>query len=198
MSSWLTLTDAKDFLRKNSAASPDDPKLQRLVDAACELIEDKKGFVQSTPCDDTLVALPGGVVILKSRPLLEISAVTLLHPSGASIVFNQFDPTVGTPGWSFAGSTDNVGILAVPACEGDYVRVQYTAGYASIPENFTQAALELTLHNWRASQTNTGGKRPGVNVDAVIVPGSTAALPYRVRELLGLDGKQTTDEVLFA
>lgn len=182
---FIGLVDAKNHLKKNGQAA-DDEKLRGFIDGACDVISDRMGHISpATVTSDLCVRT--GTVVLPERPVISIVSVVKL-PGG--VVIPQADKLAGSTGWTL---TSPEGVMTVSGWCGD-VRVTYRAGRSPLPPKFRLAGLELIGHLWRVSQQNAGGGRPAVSVDEVIVPGTTFALPYTVRQLLGLD-KRPRDEV---
>lgn len=191
--SWITLAQAKDFLRRDAAASADDTTLQRFVDGACEAVENAKGHVAPTPLLEDHQCGDGGTVILDERPVLSVQSVTLVHGPGSSEVLDAFVPGVNARGWL----SPSPGVVVVPAVAGTWVEVAYTAGVDLIPARWEQAALELVRHANKL-WTSNAARRAGAAPEPEYIPGAASAMPNRVRELLDLWGKNQTDEVLFA
>jgi hypothetical protein len=193
--SWIDLPTVKAYLRKTTAA--DDAMLTKYIGAACSAIELIKRHVD--PVDvagEIQTASRRGIVILDERPVIEITSVSRIVGAGTLVQpVPQFDLDAGVlDGWRLQSVG---GVLAVPR-SGDYV-IAYTAGRDPVPDNIVEAALELVAHLWRTTQLNPGGGRPQVgDTDQLVIPGLANALPYRVRELLGLFGKQLRDEVFLA
>lgn len=182
---FISLVDAKAHLKKSAPA--DDEKLRQFVSAACQMITDRMGQVSPL----TVVAdrrLHRCRIVLPARPVISIVSVQQL-PGLAAIA--QADAGTGTGGWTLESAE---GVLSVTGWSGR-IRVTYRAGRTPLPADFRLAALELVSHLWRTSQLNAGGGRPAVGVDETIVPGVSYALPYNVRQLLGLD-KRPQDEIL--
>ena len=180
---FISLAEAKNHLKLSSTG--DDEKLRSFVSAACQMITDRRGQVSPL----TVVhEAAGRTVVLPKRPVIAVTSVEEL-PGLAAVP--AADSAAQVDGWVLSSAE---GVLTL---SGSYraVRVTYRAGRNPVPANFRLAALELTAHLWRTSQLNTGGGRPPVGVDEMVVPGVTYALPYNVRQLLGLD-KRPQDEVL--
>lgn len=180
--SFISLADVKNHLKKTDTA--DDEKLRGFRDAACQMIKDRMGHV--TPAALTMDG--GGRTVILERPAISVTSVVQL-PGGDSVP--AADPVAGTDGWTLDAGA---GLLTLSRSYGR-VRVTYRAGRSPLPGNFRLAALELTGHLWRTSQHNTSGGRPSLGVDETVVPGVSYALPYNVRQLLGLD-KRPQEEVL--
>ena len=183
---FVSLADAIEHLKKKGD-TPDAEKLRGFVAAACQMITDRMGQVSPVTVTHEVTRC-GRKVVLPKRPVIEITSVQTLP--GLETV-PPADRASGVDGWVL-DSTEGVVTLTKPY-RG--LRVVYRAGRSPLPSNFRLAGLELIAHLWRTSQLNSGGGRPPVGVDEVIVPGVTYALPYTVRQLLGLD-KRPQDEVL--
>ncbi|RBQ21618.1 hypothetical protein DP939_02595 [Spongiactinospora rosea] len=180
---FVSLSDAREHLKKTGLAG-DDEKLRRFVGAACRMISDRMGHVAPT----TRSMDGSGCTVILERPVIAVTSVTKL-PGGD--VVPAADPIAGTAGWTLDGAA---AVLTLTRSYGR-VRVTYRAGRSPIPANFRLAALELTGHLWRTSQLNGGGGRPSLAGDEQVVPGVSYALPYSVRQLLGLD-KRPQEELL--
>lgn len=191
--SWVTTDDARTHLDKLSTL--EDAELQHFIDAACTAIADRMGPVDvETIVDETHRADRAGRVILDRSPVLTVSAVTRLVGNGVTAPVDADDPVAGVRGWRLVSSG---GVLTIGA-PWWHVQVSYAAGRDPVPENYRLAALELTGHLWRASKLNAGGGRTQQGDTDQIVPGLSSAFPYRVRELLGLNGALVRDEVFLA
>lgn len=185
---WISLADFKDHLKRSGIATNDDEKLRGILASGCQMITDRMGEISPvTVIHDA--DLRGDTIVLPKRPVISITSVQRL-PGLAAIP--QADRATGVSGWSLASSE---GVLVHTGGWFGPVRVIYRAGRNPIPANFRLAGLELGAHLWRTSQLNSGGGRPSVSTDEVIVPGSSWAMPYSVRQLLGLD-KRPQDEIL--
>lgn len=172
---FISLSHFKAHIKKTS--STDDDIMRTFITGACQMINDRMGQVSPvTVVED--VTTTCGYGRLSKYPLISVTSVGVLP--GLAVVA-PWDGSVSlTVGWNVEN-----GILNLRR-NGTF-RVTYRAGLAVIPANYILAALELTADLWRQSQQNAGGGRPTVNTDDQIVPGVTYALPYRVRQLLGLD-----------
>ena len=180
---FVSLADVKNHLK---LAAGDDEKLRGFIAAACQMITDRMG--QVSPVTVTHEVTRGHTIVLPNRPVIEIVSVQTL-PDLETVP--QADRAAGIDGWVLDSAE---GVVTLTRRYGA-LRVTYRAGRSPLPSNYRLAGLELTAHLWRTSQLNSGGGRPPVGVDEVIVPGVTYALPYTVRQLLGLD-KRPQDEVL--
>lgn len=179
---FVSLADARDHLKRNGA-SPEDEKLRRVIGASCRLIADRMGHV--TPV--TVTTDGCGRTVVLERPVISVLSVVKL-PGGEAIA--EADPVADVDGWTLDAAA---GLLTLSKAYGP-ARVTYRAGRSPLPGNFRLAALELIGHLWRTSQLNGAGGRPTLPVDEMVVPGVTFALPYNVRQLLGLD-KRPQEEI---
>lgn len=170
---FITLEEAKRHLRMDGLRPDDDTKLDGFIAAACATVVRLVGQVSPVTAEETVTVQRDGRALLSHRPVISITS-----PSGWSLVNPE--------GIADAGSGGGSGEVAVV----------YQAGRDPVPGNIRLAALELVAHLWRGSQhANGAGGRPGMGNEPVTIPGIAYALPYRVRELLGL-GKPMTDEPL--
>ncbi|MBX6382165.1 MAG: phage gp6-like head-tail connector protein [Microbispora sp.] len=182
---FITLGELKAYLRKTGDA--DDEVLTTYVSTACRMIRDRMGEV--SPVTAVVeVRARGRHLVLEHRPVISITSVEELPGLEA---IPEADPVTGTEGWVLESRE---GVLRHTLCWPGWVRITYTAGRDPVPPTFVTAALELAAHLWRTSQHNTGGGRPPVGVDEMVVPGVSYALPYSVRQLLGLD-KRPQEEI---
>lgn len=207
---WIDLPDIKAHLNKTDTT--DDTELQGFIDAACAAIEDIKGHVDvdTFTCDGHTRSLVqfrrywaywGNrfryVIELPETPVLDISSVSWLTGDGTLTPISADDDTTDPDeylGWRLSDC-----LLYLPY-HGEY-RISYTAGRNPVPGNFRLAALELAAHLWKGSQLNAqAGGRPGIysGDQTGTMPGVASAMPFRVRELLGLYGEIVNDHVVIA
>lgn len=171
---FISLADTKRHLKNSNAA--DDEKIRGFIDAACSMIEDRMGPIAPV----TLTFDGCGRTVILERPVISVISVVQL-PGGATVP--AADAVAGTDGWTLDAGA---GLLTLSRSYGR-VRATIRAGRMPLSGNFRLAGLELTAHLWRTSQHNTSGGRPSLGVDETVVPGVSYALPYNVRQLLGLD-----------
>lgn len=184
---WISFVDFKDHLKRSGISANDDEKLRGILASGCQMITDRMGEI--SPITVVHEVDPRGrTIVLPKRPVISITSVQRLP--GLAVV-PQADRATGVVGWSLESVE---GVLVHTGSWFGPTRVIYRAGRNPIPANFRLAGLELGAHLWRTSQLNSGGGRPPVSTDEVIVPGSSWALPYSVRQLLGLD-KRPRDEI---
>jgi hypothetical protein len=183
---FITAAQLRQHLKKDSPA--EDAELTPFVSTACQMVVDRIG--QVSPVDAVSVVPAGGRVVLEHRPVISVTSVELL-PGGD--VVPAADPDAEIDGWELVNVE---GVLDLPGRQGTgKARVLYVAGRDPIGAKIQLGGLELAAHLWRSSRHNNGGGRPSVRPDEQVVPGVTYALPYNVRQLLGLD-KRPQDEVL--
>lgn len=182
---FITVDELKTHLNKTSAT--DDAELAGFVSAACSMVVERIGHVSVV--DATVdVAVHRGRAVLPDRPVVAVTTVVDL-PGESAVV--AADPVADVQGWTLRPG----GVLEVDGYHRR-VRVTYTAGRDPLPGDVRLAGLELAAHLWKSSQLNASGGRPNpAGMDDLALRGVGYALPYRVRELLGL-GKLPTDEIL--
>lgn len=179
---FISLADARSHLKKT--ATGDDEKLRGFITAACHMIEDRIGHVAPVTA-----SFDGcGRTIVLERPVIAVLSVVQM-PGGD--VVSEADPLTGVHGWTLDAGA---GVLTLSRSYGR-LRALVRLGRNPIPGHVRLAGLELIAHLWRTSQHNTSGGRPSLGVDETVVPGVTYALPYNVRQLLGLD-KRPREEIL--
>jgi len=172
---WLGLAEVREHLKK-SVGDGDDEKLRGFIAAGCSMIEARIGPVAPV----TLTFDGCGRTVILERPAIAVISVVQVSTGDA---VPEADPLAGTDGWTLDAGA---GLLTLSR---DYGRVRATVrvGRVPLPGNVRMAGLELIAHLWRTSQHNTSGGRPSLGVDETVVPGVSYALPYNVRQLLGLD-----------
>lgn len=173
---FISLQQFKKFIKKTG--NVDDETLRTFVRGACGVIADRVGQVSpSTFVQEDIPTM--GYIVLDKRPVIEVRKVESFP--GLELIAKA-DPVTGAAGWTLDTDT---GILHL----GDRrsYRVTYRSGMAVIPPNYILAALELTAHLWRSSQQNAAGGRPSIAIEETVISGTSYALPYSVRQLLGLE-----------
>jgi hypothetical protein len=203
--SWIPIGDVKTELRFG-AGTQDDAELQRKIDAAAAVIEGIKGHVGSLPVAGELTTVQRlGLVFVTERPVVNVTTVKLLAGDGTSTVLAKRDPAGGVmTGWELRSLG---GVVSVPLCANGYptinedstLSVDYTAGRDPVPANYVEAAIKLSAHLWRKSHDDSQG-RMGDGGDDEEWPNrgtiGAYALPFEVRELLGLYGSAVKSQVL--
>lgn len=187
---FITVDELKTHMNKAGAA--DDAELPGFISAACQMVVDRIGVVSPTDATQTVWGhrVHRREFVLDLHPVIDVTAVTV-----DGTVVPQADPVAGTDGWVLDAGP---GVLAhTQRWPGGRIEVTYQAGRTPLPGNIRLAALELAAHLWQQSQLNTASTaRPSTfGSDELALRGVGFALPYRVRELLGL-GKNPTDEFL--
>lgn len=188
--SWLALSDVKTFLRIPDTFTGDDAELQSVIDGAAAAIEDIKGSVaEKTVTDEPHTVARKGYVFTNEHPVAQIGTVDQLPGNGTRETIPQRDDLNGVDGWELISEG---GVLTVPAPIGSRVLVTYQAGKVTVPANYVLAGKEFVAHLWRTSQMNAeGGRASDGGEDTEWIRGSSGssyALPFKVRELLGIFG----------
>lgn len=159
----ITLSEAKDFLDINT--SNEDGELATYITAASKLWVGRVGPVNSTAYDEWY---DGGStkVILRRWPVLTVS---LVEESFGPTKYTLTDSDAGLGTWTY-NVDKSTGLLtrramgiAVGFATGQRnIRVQYTAGYATIPADIKQAVALLMQHLW-ATQRGRIKSRGGLD-----------------------------------
>lgn len=174
---FITATELKNHLNKTSA-TPDD-EFELFIETSCEMIRDRMGQVSPVTAVEALNTRRD-VLILEHTPVISIDTIT---DSRTGLEIPPYSTNVR--GWLLDGRE---GVLRHSHRFPGAMTIEYTAGRVPTPPNYKLAALELGAHLWRSSQQNSAGGRPPVGGgDGQVVQGTSWALPYSVRQLLGLD-----------
>lgn len=195
--SWVTLDDVKAFLRFPADYTGDDAELASALAGALAAIEDIKGHVQLLDIEDEVQPVEyGGVIFTDEKPVASVESVMIIPSSGDPITIPEADPANHVPGWKLVS---HGGVIKLPlyglnrARVGQDALITYAAGLDPVPANYIMAGKELTAHLWRTSQMNDSGGRANLDAeDTEWIRGSAGsgsyALPFKVRELLGIYG----------
>jgi hypothetical protein len=187
---FISLAEIKRHLKKDLAKTDDDAELLEFIGAACQMIEDRIGPVAPRPATQAVWRHhnTSRQLLLDLHPVVDVTTVTV-----EGVTVPEADPVAGTDGWVL---DPGPGVLAhTRRWPSGRVEVTYRAGRTPLPTNVRLAALELAGHLWRSTKLNAAGGRPPVSgSDELALRGVGFALPYRVRELLGL-GKLPTSDV---
>ena len=186
----ISLGEAKDYLQIPSTDRSRDARLIKFIDQLRPVIEGITGPILQRLVSETY---DGGSpwISLRYRPVLSVQSVTeyrgpipypltqVPSPDLGTIYSYMFEPpgrivrrTVGGGQTSFPNGADQV-------------FVTYTAGYAQVPANITNAALELLRTHFQLTQQ--GRPRPGgsqVDDDESTRPIMGFFVSGRVREML--------------
>lgn len=185
---FISLADAKRHLVKTDTT--DDGELAGFISAACSMIVDRIGPVSPSSRTDTVHVRHwrANTIVLDASPVVSVTSVTVRGATPVTIP--EADPDEGVDGWELDAGA---GVLThTRRWPHGTIQIAYRAGRTPLPGNIRLAALELTSHMWRSMKLNATGGRPGLSgVDEVVMPGAAYALPFRVRELLGLGAQPT-------
>ena len=190
----VELDDVKDFLNIRSSDRSHDGELLRFIAGCGPVVEFIVGPVLPRVFQNELYDGGSSFLSLRHRPVISVSEVIeyrgpvpwLLEqvPSAdqGTIYSYEFEPpgrivrrNVGGGTQTFPGGMETV-------------RVTYTAGYQTIPQNIRLGMLELVRVNYQETQQAGGGRigsafsPPDVDIPAAQAMGYL--VPGRVRELL--------------
>ena len=180
----ISLLDAKNHMKKSKILTDDDEKLQGIILGATDMIQDRCGQVVPTRIIEDHYDV-GRVLVLRKRPV--ISVVSITKYPGATLIAAKSLPD-SRSGWEL---TSVEGVVETTSRFLGDMRVEYIAGRSPIPHRFRLATKELVAHLWRTSQLNQEGGRPPLQGDVQVADRGDFALPYNVRQLLGLNKNQT-------
>lgn len=186
----ISLADVKQQL--NITASTFDDELRAYIEGATAAIERhrnecvlRRTIVEEKYLTDYAYGLgqfhgqpaawgvPARKVALDKRPAIALVSVARVD---------------GTLSWDISGLHLNPnGVIDVMTGNPlwGHLAITYTAGYLSIPADFTLAARIIVQHLWQTQRGNTGWPKPGGMDDSLATAGLGFAIPNRALELLG-------------
>lgn len=170
----VTLDEVK--LHGNITTSASDGELVDFIGTAQQMVEKLVGVTVPQTFTQTVVdaARPGSTnyVWLRHQPVMAVTSVS------------EYGNTVD-PGLYYLDTDD--GSLARLDRRGWYgapewpLTVVYQAGRLPVPEAIRWGIKELTIHLWRSTQAQRGGRARGGEQTEFV---AGYALPYRVRDAL--------------
>lgn len=178
---FISLTHVKQHM--SISGNDRDDLLRTYLAGACAVINERVGQIAPTTFVEDKCSQQG-YVKLDHWPVIEVTSVQYLP---GLMILPAGNAATGSPGWTLSDAYQPLQVGT-----GNF-RVTYRAGRIDIPQNYILAALELTQHLWQVSQQNSGGGRQPVPNDEVIIQGTTYALPFNIRQLLGLDKRTRMD-----
>lgn len=192
---YLDLDDVKSWLQfPENAGDSYDKNLQRVVDMACEWVQNEINRpVAATTITERHDGWSGEYIMLDYSPVLEIVSATEWQSSGGLIELPistpenpvdgiQVNPLTGRIMRTFQGYS-----WPRPFFPGSRnIEITYTAGYNPIPPSIWMATVELVKHWWANTQQASRNVIRTGDYDPV-EPDSDplfAGVPYRVTALL--------------
>jgi hypothetical protein len=156
----------------NITSTTADRELLDFIGTAQQMIENEVGaVVPATWTAERQAISPGGIVFLNHAPVLEVTSVAEYNGSVLMATLAPGDYLADLA----AGTLTRLTGGATTRWSAPTALVTYRAGRAPIPEAIRWAAKELTIHLWRATQSQRGGRGRSGGGD---VEGSVAALSY--------------------
>lgn len=159
-------------------------------------LEDVKihGNITGTASDAELpsfIATAQRMVEMETGPIDPITVMDEEHPSGGGVLWLQHTPVLTITSLTAAGVSVGSTLYRLTPATGRVKRlvgsftgeilVSYTAGRtAPYPETILWAIKELTIHLWRSTQAQRGGRSRGEDVPMA----ASYGLPNRVRDAL--------------
>lgn len=182
MTSFISVTDAKTQLKITNELS--DTQLAAFIAAACDVVDQRCGPIATCAITGELVDLQGRTVfnelttagprefVVRHRPVQSIQAVNSAILSGVSYAPTDFVIDTKT------------GIIRRADWGTIYgpLTIDYTVGYATVPQWAISAALIIVQALWASQRRTTGARGPGAGLD---IPIASGMLPPAAEMLLG-------------
>jgi hypothetical protein len=172
----VPLNEVKEYLQKDLVKITNDDELLRFLRVAEAAIGHKTGPLVP---EARVEKYDGGsdAIVLRSPVAVSLTSVTFADGTTSTLADYDLDPTTGILGWNY----NTTGRF--PSGRRN-VTVAYTAGFAAIPDDLTQAVMELVRHLWKTQRGASTGVRPGFDDNQEPVPGAFSTWPTRVQELV--------------
>lgn len=183
----IPLVDVKTFLRISGTA--DDALLQSMVLAAQDAWRSKGGPLTTSSQPIVEWHDGGSTTITPYRtPIAEIMTVSETIGTIAYQLHGQ-DPGDSADPWAYSVDADTSTItrraagIATAFADGERnIRLVYTSGYPTLPDDIALALKMLVKHLWLTQRGSTG--RPNAGGDDMPQAGAAFMWPYRVLEIL--------------
>lgn len=169
-----TVADLKTHLNMPAEHVDDDAELQEVLDAAVDVVEGSVGPCEPTAVTETHYGLNRGVLVLRSAPVVELTAVSSRYGS-ESTALTLADYEVDT-------ATGIVREIRGGGFFGDYT-ITYQAGHETLPAALRLAILIVAAQLWE-TQRVPGATRPGFGQREESGPPMGFAIPNRAVELM--------------
>lgn len=188
------LGELKDYLNIPAATHAHDGELLRFIESVTPIIENITGPIIQRVYENEVYDGGNYFIEVRHRPIIQVQNVTEYRGSVPYILTQVSSPDLGTiysymfdAAGRIVRRTVGGGITTFP--QGlEAVKVTYTAGYQTVPENVRAGTLELLRVNYQ--QTQQAGRRsfgggPAASLDdAPSGPPQGFYVPNRVREML--------------
>ena len=193
--SYMDLDDVKSWLQfPANASTSQDANLQRIVDMACEWVQNEINRpVAATSYTERHDGWSGEYIVLNYAPILQIVEATEYQSTGGPVPLPESTPDNPVDGIQVNYLTGRIMRTFAgyswprPFFPGSRnIEVTYVAGYNPIPPSIWTATVELIAHWWRNTQQASRQVLRTGDYDAG-VPDSDplwAGVPYRVQSLL--------------
>lgn len=156
-----SLADVKETLGIDSGNTSNDNLITRKINQATEMIEAYcelprgKHFAEATYTDEEYDGQGGRYLVLEMRPVTNVSS------------FQYRDSVENEDNWTDVESElyfldEDSGVLDLLFTQTEHpnrYRVSYTAGYATIPADLSEAAVTLASYLYNNDPSGTGVKR---------------------------------------
>lgn len=144
-----TVADVKESMNIASSVSTYNNLIIRKINQATKMIENYTGrtFQSTVYTNDMYDATSTDVLVLRQRPVTAIASVQIRD---SSLNDNSWDTVDSQLYFCDAGSAQaNAGVLSLvfrAIGKWDRYRITYTAGYATIPEDLSEACAVLAAY----------------------------------------------------
>lgn len=148
-----------------------DDELVTFIGTAQEMVEHEVGPVAIRTVTAERHTPAGPAVFLQETPVLEVTSAEEYYGTIPGVVLTADDYSVDLGG----GVLERVLAGTVGRWYAPNLRVTYVVGRDPVPAAIQWAIMELTIHLWRATQVQRGGRARGAAGD---IENTVAALGY--------------------
>jgi hypothetical protein len=170
----VSLQDVKDDLGKTGTT--DDDELQRTIFTATAILLNHPAYrvsdavavttrTQWAPSNGCAI---GEVIVLDHYPVVAVTSVTEYTPLAQVIAAEPLDTTGTFTGWGY--TIDNATGILTRTSSGlrtywrGRVKIVYTSGSTSVPDDIKQACLVLVAHLWETQRGGVGTVPTGLDL----------------------------------
>lgn len=191
---YLDIDEVKQWLNfPTDASTSKDPQLQRVMDMACEWVQNEINRpIAATTFTELHDGWAGAYIMLNHYPVLEVVSVTEWQSSGGSLSLSE--STIANPVDGYQLNYLSGQIMRAmagyawprPFFPGSRnISVTYVAGYNPVPPALWMATVELVKHWWtNTQQASRMTMKPNEFDPAQEQPGLWQGVPYRIIDLI--------------
>lgn len=154
MAAYASLADLKEWLSIPAGTTTNDDLLTRLLDAATEFMDSymNRGHLESASYTEDRDGNCNHRMMTRRWPITAVASVTI---NGQTVPQST---QWNAPGWVVDSTKDNILLRNRVFEKGvQNVRIEYTAGYATIPQDLQQACIELAGMKFKTRDTTAAG-----------------------------------------